>query len=89
MGRGAPFPWNSQSPPAKLELIGEAEYDRGSSSWLIAGFAFPNNANVAKAFSHSPTERIIFRRSLVRNGRSTTVEPTVLQAYEWLLGYPS
>ena len=69
-------------PTAKFESIGAAEYDRGSSSWLIAGSAFPTSAIVARALSHNPTEKIIFRHSFVRHGRSTTLEYTALQPYE-------
>ncbi len=71
-----------KAPTAKLESIGEAEYDRGSSSWAIAGSAFPTNAIVATPLSHSSTERIIVWHSFVRNGRSTTLESTVLLPYE-------
>src|SRR5580700_4821398 len=70
-----------KDPTAKLESIGEAEYDRGSSSWLIAGRVSPTRAIAARALSHSPTERTIFRHCLARNRGSTTLESTTFQPY--------
>src|SRR5580698_7105071 len=54
-----------KAPTAKLESIGAAEYDRGSSSWHIAGHALPSSAMVAEALSQIFRHRALCQKDKI------------------------